>query len=218
MKKHLIFYKINYKIILFILVSFISCPSYGFDLTVPINSDEIDVWELLLEENICYPNIPVDVSSQVKTKIERQYKSLKKKGFNVKLIRNDEVIKLSIPTDDLFDFNSPNLNESSATKYLNHILEYLKYNNLYRIVIAVHHDDSLSPNEAENLTYERAFKLIDWLQIREKNANPIVPYSMGNDMLLTQDSSKKGKKLNRRLEIYIIPGELMFELAREKKL
>ena len=41
---------------------------------------------------------------------------------------------------------------------------------------------------------------------------------MGNDELLTSDKSKKGQKMNRRLEIYIIPGKLMIELATENKL
>ena len=68
------------------------------------------------------------------------------------------------------------------------------------------------------MTYERVLSIVEWSQKKHQNAKYIIPYSMGNDELLTSDKSKKGQKMNRRLEIYIIPGKLMIELATENKL
>ena len=218
MKKHLKSFKHIISLCLILFSLFFNFPCHAFELTVPASANEIDVWDLVLEENCHYPIVPKGVTPQIQKKMLEQYNSLKKKGFEVIQMRNNEVIKITISTDYLFEFNSTNLNEESSAKYLNHFLEYLKVNGLYRVIIVVHHDNSLSPDEAEDLTYDRVFSIKDWFLKRHKNAESIIPYSMGNDMLITDDNSKKGRKRNRRLEIYLIPGELMIELASEDNL
>lgn len=209
----------NVRLICLIAALHIIFNCNAFDFTVEKDSEEINVWDLELDDNINYPEIPDNVSKKISKYVETQYKQLKKQGFNVSLIRGDEVIKISIPADNFFDVNSIILNENNCSIYLSPIIaNFLQFKDFYRVLFSMHHDRSLNSQDAEQLTYERVLSIVEWSQKKHQNAKYIIPYSMGNDELLTSDKSKKGQKMNRRLEIYIIPGKLMIELATENKL
>lgn len=197
----------------------------AFELIEDADPDETDVWELTLEENVNYPKIPGDVSKKVKslintqyTQLQAKYKDYKKQGFDVRLKRNDEVIKVTMPADQFFGKNAYNFNTKNGERYFAPLLPYLRIKEFYRVVISIHHDNSLSDNEANELTYNRVLSLTDWLSYKSANALGIVPYSMGNDYPVSRDNSSKSRAKNRRIEIFIFPGKTMIDLAKENKL
>lgn len=215
------------KIILSICFLWLSSltPVNAFELIEDIDPDDVDVWELTIEENINYPKIPEDVSKKIKSLIKGQYsqlqlayKDLKKQGVDVRLIRSDEVIKVTMPADVFFGKNAYNFNTKNGEKYLEPILQYLRIKEFYRVIVAIHHDNSITDNEARELTYNRVLSLTDWLSYRSANAHGVVPYSMGYDYPITKDNSSKGRTKNRRVEIFILPGKIMIDLAKENKL
>ena len=201
------------------VVLLIPHESFALDLTIDIDSiDGIDVWDLAIEENVNYPIVPQQMQSQISQHIKTQYEYLKSKGYSIKLIRNNEVLMITIPIDSLFRTNMYNYIKKSGEESLCPLIQYLKIKEMYRMILAVHHDDTLSSESADILTYERVLYLIDWLSSKTANANDVIPYSMGNAYPITSDKSSYGREKNRRLEIFIVPGKTMLELADEKKL
>ncbi len=223
MKSHLT--SCNRLALIFLLCAISVVRSYAFDLTEDIDATEVDVWELTLEENIGYPEIPNAVSKQIKSLIKQQYehlqsfyKQFRKQGFEVRLIRNDEVIKITMPADSFFAKDSSNFNIKNGSKYWLTILGYLRITEFYRVIISVHHDNTINGDAANDLTYKRVLAITDWLSLKTVNSRNVIPYSMGNDYPLTKDNSSKNRAKNRRIEIFIFPGKTMIDLAKENKL
>lgn len=218
MKKRLMFFKYNRAIALFIVLLSSFIKSFSFDLVEPKTSEDIDLWELTIEQNVNYPVVPKDLQSQINHVVESQYNKLKKYGYNIKLIRNNDVIMLTIPMDELFNGNNYRKVKKGGERILKPLIDLFKVKELFRVVISGHHDVSLSKTESNYITEERVLTISDWLIDMTSNASNIIPYSMGNEFPITHDTSNAGRKKNRRLEIYIIPGKTMLELAKDNKL
>lgn len=199
-----------------VYIIFISLQSNAFELVE--DTDTIDIWSLSVEENIKYPVVPNDVVAVVKQNINCQYNILKKLGYNVRLVRNNEVIMITIPIDNLFKANVYNEILQQGKKKLEPILPFLRIKEMYRVVLLLHHDNSLSPKDADFITNERVLTLSEWFIAKNNNARNIIPYSMGVDYPVTTNTSKTGREKNRRLEIFILPGQTMIDLAKDNKL
>ena len=86
-----------------LLIGVFPIRAFAFDLYE--DNDTVDIWELTFEENINYPQVPTSIQSIVKKCIKKEYQNLQKKGLKVKLVRNDEVILVSLPIDTFFKNN-----------------------------------------------------------------------------------------------------------------
>ena len=212
------FFKYNRAITLVIVLLSSFIKSFSFDLVEPKTSEDIDLWELTIEQNVNYPVVPKDLQSQINHVVESQYNKLKKYGYNIKLIRNNDVIMLTITMDELFNGNNYREVKKGGERILKPLIDLFKVKELFRVVISGHHDVSLSKTESNYITEERVLTISDWLIDMTSNASNIIPYSMGNEFPITHDTSNAGRKKNRRLEIYIIPGKTMLELAKDNKL
>ena len=94
---------------------------------------------------------------------------------------------------------------------------------MYKIVVALHTDDTGSEGYRQNLSTSRIYSVYDWLmdEIDEGKISEdivIVPYAMGSNMPLVSNDTRKNRKENRRLEFYFIPGPKLIENALNKKL
>ena len=203
---------------LIVLILLGCCPNTAYSFNLFEDKEDVDVWDLTLEESVLYPNVPNIISDKIKQNISREYAFLKKEGYNVKLVRDNEGILLSIPIDNLFKANSSENILSSGEKYLNPLLRYLRIKEMYRMLFCVHHDNTLESTTADNITYERVLTLADWMILKNSNGKNIVPYSMGNYYPIASNKTKEGRKKNRRLDIYILPGKTMIDLALDNKL
>lgn len=199
-----------------VFICFIPFQSNAFDLVE--ETDNIDVWSLTAEENIKYPVVPNNVVASIKQNINYQYNNLKELGYNVRLVRNNEVIMITIPIDNLFKTNVYDEILQQGKRKLEPILPFFRIKEMYRVVFLLHHDNSLSPKDADFITNERVLTLSEWFIDKNNNAKNIIPYSMGVDYPIVTEASKIGREKNRRLEIFILPGQTMIDLAKDNKL
>ena len=216
MRNPLIYF--NHRVIVVILILLGCFPNNMYSFNLLEDTDEIDIWDLTFEESVLYPSVPSKISNEIKQNISREYSFLKKEGYNVKLVRNDDVILISIPIDYLFKANSNEKILSSGERYLNPLLRYVRIKEMYRMLFCVHHDNTLDEITTENITNERVLTLVDWMILKNNNGKNIVPYSMGSDYPVALNSTKEGRYKNRRLDIYILPGKTMIDLALDNKL
>ena len=136
--------------------------------------------------------------------------------LNVAMVRDDEVIVVSVPADMLFEPNSTNLKED-ADKILRQFKPFLNAPDYYRIALAMHHDNTGSTQYCKELTEKRVKSVYDWFAINS-STKYVSRFSMGSSDPILENNSMQNRRLNRRLDIYIIPGQAMLELAKKGQL
>lgn len=177
--------------------------------------------DMELSQNILTPAVPKNLKKNIVTYQTKIAKSLMSR-YTVDMLRDDEVFVLCIPTDDLFLPNDT-LFSAYAAQVIDPVLDLMKDPYMYKIVVAVHTDDTGSELYRQDLSTARIYTVYDWLMDaiddgRLSEDLVIVPYSMGSSEPLVSNDTRKHRKENRRLEIYFIPGPKMIELASKQQL
>ncbi len=177
--------------------------------------------DMELTENLLTPKVPKEAHKSVVSYINKVAKGLKHR-YTIDLQRNDEIFVVVIPTDDLFLPNDT-LFSDEAYRIINPLLDLAKDPYMYKIVVAVHTDDTGSEAYRQNLSYSRINSVYDWLMdaIDNKRISEdqvIIPYALGSDFPLVSNDTRRHRKENRRLEFYFIPGPRMIEKAVNHKL
>ena len=144
----------------------------------------------------------------------------KKNKLKVELVRRGEVIKVSIPAEVLFDPNATSLKRGSedTDKILNFFKRFLRNNDLLKVVIAMHHDNTGSESYCKRITDERLESIYNWFDNNATTTRNLQQFSCGSDNPERPNTSINNRRLNRRLEIYIVPGNTMIEHAKDNKL
>ena len=178
-------------------------PSAGAEPTEP------DPFELEFEQNINTPEVPRKKLTAVKNNIESLHTQLKRDGFQVKKQRQGEVLVVTIPCERLFRANSTTLTDKGKT-----LLGRLRLNDdtrgKYKVIIAVHTDNTGEDAYADNITATRANAIDDYISAQMAAADiPTIPYGLGRDEQLTGNDSVKNRAKNRRAEFYIVPSGAM---------
>ena len=137
-------------------------------------------------------------------------------GITVATARDGEVIVISIPAELLFEPNSPDLSDE-ASRILRQYTSLMRVHDLYRMVLAMHHDNSGSRQYAESLTQKRVNSVYDWFATHT-SPRFISYYACGNEMPAVDNNSILNRRFNRRLEIYLVPGEAMIEQGKKGNL
>ena len=125
---------------------------------------------------------------------------------DLKLIRNYEVLKATLSASNLFLPNDTVLSDR-ADIYLRPFLAALRVPDFYHVMLVMHSDDTGSEAYSLDLTRARAHAVRDWFTRNGGNTDPIA----SNETL-------EGRARNRRLDIYLIPGEKMVDMARRGEL
>ena len=86
MRRHLTSFKLRLICLVAAIQVIFICSA--FDFTTEKDIEEINVWDLDLEENISYPQIPVSISNDIAEYIGNQYKKLKWFDIRLKQISN----------------------------------------------------------------------------------------------------------------------------------
>ena len=137
-------------------------------------------------------------------------------GITVATARDGEVIVISIPAELLFEPNSPDLSDE-ASRILRQYISLMRAPDFYRMVLAMHHDNSGSRQYAESLTQKRVNSVYDWFATHT-SPRFIYYYACGNEMPAVDNNSILNRRFNRRLEIYLVPGEAMIEQGKKGNL
>lgn len=196
---------------LILVLSFSSlCPVAMAD------ENEVDVLDLRLDENIATPEVPKKAKQYVHTAMDHLRRHLNKNGLNAVSARDGEVLEITIPASELFATGSLELKPSAKTKFqaLGVVLrEPLKY----KVLLAVHTDDTGDNQYADSISAARANAIDDcfWEIAGQKDTN-VIPYGIGKDEPIDSNTSRNGRAKNRRVEIFIVPDRGLLELAGVK--
>ena len=136
-----------------------------------------------------------------------------KNKLNVAMVRDDEVIVISVPSDMLFEPNGIVLKDD-ADEILRQFKPFLNGPDFYRMALAMHHDNTGSPQFCKELTDKRVQSVFNWFAINS-STKYISKFSMGCADPILENNSMQNRRLNRRLDIYLIPGQAMIDQAKK---
>ena len=175
-----------------------------------------DVMTLDFDKNINIPQIKDKYKAQIIAHQKKLGEQFIKQGYKVETTRKGEVLILTIPAHELFAPNNVSLLENAFIQ-LHPILPLAK-NKMYKLLIAMHSDDTGSEQYVDMLTNNRIVAVYEWIKQNANNTTTIVPYAMGNIEPIMPNNSRVNRQSNRRLEIYVVPAEQMIERAKRNNL
>ncbi len=170
-----------------------------------------------LVQNLQGPEIPKKQVPVIEAYQKNVALALKKRGYDVELMRDRQIVVVTIQASALFNAGETNLSPDAGTK-LSGVAEYLKVPDKYKILVVAHSDDTGSETFLHQITDRRSDAVADWLVAHQVPSNNIVPYGLGADEPRKDNSSRAGRDANRRVEIYMVPGPSMISLAKSGKL
>lgn len=170
-----------------------------------------EISEMSVDANIASPDVQKKFVQPVRERMADLCARLKKSGFDADANeRGGLVVTVSIPAIDLFAPNDTVV-APRGVKPLMALSRHLKVPDYYKVLVTVHSDDTGTEEYLNQLTRSRADAIISWLESQGIKTDGIVPYGMGFDEPLSVDPSRAARALNRRVEIYFIPGPQMIE-------
>ena len=170
-----------------------------------------DLPTLTVDENLLIPELDKKQKLQARKIQKAEVERLQKvEGLEVELLRDDEVIHVTIPASQLFAPNETALLGSSDA-LLRAILPCMRVPDYYHILLVMHSDNTGNEEYNYNLTTERVSTIFDWFDNFGECVDYVVPYAAGSAEPLVPNNTIAGRATNRRLEIFIIPAEAMFK-------
>lgn len=169
------------------------------------NYDETLFMDMDLDANILSPAVAKGEKGAVSKYMKRLGNDLARRGYTVDMMRDDEVVCVTIPSDDLFMPNDTLLSPEAPAK-LSPILKLLAVPDKFKLVYAVHTDNTGSPAYNMQLSHERNSSIYDYMLENLSQDVIIIPFEMGDTDPVEPNDSRKGRAANRRLELYLIPG------------
>ncbi len=88
----------------------------------------------------------------------------------------------------------------------------------YKVVVAVHSDNTGDEMYADRLTSDRANAIDEYyFHASGDKETGIIPYGLGSDEPVAPNSGRANREKNRRVEIYFVPtAELIEKIKRNK--
>lgn len=165
--------------------------------------------QLTVSENLLIPEIKKKAIEKVVKLQHIEYQRLKAyENYEIEMLRNDEVIHITIAASHLFAPNKTKLLDS-ADAILRPLLPCLRIPDYYHVLIVMHSDNTGNESYCYDLTTARVTAVFDWLEINGGCVEYVVPYAAGVHEPLKPNNTIAGREKNRRLEIYLIPAEAM---------
>lgn len=192
-------------------VAYAAQPAVDFDA----------MYDLELDASLATPQINNDKARKNVANFQVELANkLVRQGYTVELMRNSEIIIVSIPCNAMFAPNDTVLTNDGKKK-IKPLLNYLKNPGFYKILMVMNSDNTGSETYTLNLTRSRVNAVFDWMDNDEKvNTDYVVPYAVGGSRPHedTPNNSMKNRNLNRRLEFYFIPFNWMIEQGKKGKI
>ncbi len=156
--------------------------------------------------------------NEARTLLQGKYNP-KTSPCNVETMRNREVLIVTIPADRLFMPNDTTLRDDAA-QWLQPLRRYTRRPDMYRMLLVMHSDDTGSEAYTDRLTLSRVDAVFDWMSEQGWDTRYVFPTASGSSDPRPgiDNTSMTNRAANRRLEIYLIPGKAMVEMAREGRI
>lgn len=180
-------------------------------------AETTDALELSVDDNMATPAVPKKAQTYVRAAMDQLRRHLAKDYKNIELLRDGEVIEITIPCADIFTTSTDSLRRQ-ATERLRPLAIVVKDPRKYKVLVTVHSDDTGDEQWADSLTAARANAIDDalWTLAGEIDTN-VIPYGIGKDEPRTDNRSMINRAANRRIEIFIIPDWGLLEMAGIKR-
>lgn len=181
----------------------------------PLNAkDDYDIYDLSLDENLALPEIKNDKQADKIQDFQLDMAvAFKKSNYDVEIMRDDEVIVITIPASQLFDANDTVLSKIGEER-LKPFLRMIKNPGFYKMLLVMHSDNTGSEMYTLNLTRQRVNAIFDWFD-EYGSVDYVVPYALGDTDPIVDNNSVENRKRNRRLEIYLVPEKTMLQQAKK---
>ena len=179
----------------------------------------VDLSELTLDETLMLPDVPAKQKAYIEAYMKREAQALHKLGYKVETTRKGEVIIATVPADELFAPNDTTLLPTADAR-LKPFLPYFRTHGKFKVILAMHSDDTGSDTYLYNLTEQRIVSLYNYFDTHAAQTDMLQGYPMADSEPVkdTPNTTRKGRRTNRRLEIYIVPGPILIAEAKTKKL
>lgn len=195
---------------------------------LPLHATEPDPWEgynddafqnLDFDQNIKTPALTGDreraVIKKYMGKVARKFID---KNYTVETDRDGEVVVVVIPTDDIFLPNDTLLWDRGVSKLAPIIEELKTARGMYKLVMALHTDNTGSTLYKQWLSNQRIVSVFDWFDENVPEEQVMVPFDFADADPTAPNNTRVGRAANRRLELFLIPGPEMILRARKNKL
>lgn len=170
-----------------------------------------DLAALTIDENLEIPELSGKEANRVRSIQKTEANRLKAtKGAKVEMLRDNEVIRVTIPASSLFAPNDTALH-ANADAVLRPLLQCLRTPDYYHVLLVMHSDNTGNDAYTYALTTRRVLAVFDWLDRNGAATDFVVPYAAGSHEPLAANNSTKNRSRNRRLEVYLIPAEAMLK-------
>ena len=183
-------------------------------MTLNAKDNYDDIYDMSLDENLVTPEIKNDKQAD---KIQAfQYDmavAFKHSNYDVEVMRDDEVIVITIPASQLFEPNDTVLSKLGEAQ-LKPFLRMLTNPGFYKMLLVMHSDNTGSSEYTLNLTRQRVNAVFDWFD-ENGSVDYVVPYALGETDPIVDNNSVENRKRNRRLEIYLVPEKTMIQQAKK---
>lgn len=182
------------------------------------DESETDPHEFSLDDNLINPPVPLKLHETIALHMNATAKKLaQRKLERIETMRDGEVIVATIGTDALFAPNDTVLRKE-ADELLRPYWSLLNQPGYYKLVMALHTDDTGSESYTDKLSEARINEVYNLMTSHTDNEAQLIPYAMGASDPLHSNDSQLNRAANRRLEIFIVPDKLLIEMARTRKL
>ena len=176
--------------------------------------DDYDIYDLSLDENLVTPQIK---NSKQADKIQDfQYDmavAFKRSNYEVEVMREGEVIVVTLPASLLFEPNDTVLTTLGESQ-LKPFLRMIKNPGFYKLLLVMHSDNTGSSEYTLNLSRQRVNAIFDWFD-ENGSVDYVVPYALGETDPVVDNNSVENRKRNRRLEIFLVPEKTMLQQAKK---
>ena len=99
------------------------------------------------------------------------------------------------------------------------VRRYLKTPDMWRVMLVMHTDNTGSELYRDRITEMRVMSIYDWFENQSGvDTDYLFPYSLSDDAPLKNNNTMENRAKNRRLEIYLVPGEKMVQRAKSGRL
>ena len=170
-----------------------------------------------IEENIATPAVPDKQSAAVTTAMGHLVSRLRESGYHVDAVRKGEVVMVTIQCAKLFAPNSTTL-LPDGTKLLAGLAPYIQRSDNYKVILAVHTDNTGDDIYSEKITADRANAIDEYYYRANGNHDTdIIPYGLGSDEPVAPNTGMANREKNRRVEIYFVPTQQLIDKIRNKK-
>lgn len=205
--------------VLVLMAGTLACVPAAAQKTDNSTQQLYDLSELTLDETLMIPEVPQKQKDYIKAYMKREAQALQKMGYKVETMRKGEVVIASVPAAELFAPNDTVLLPSAYDK-LKPFLPYFRTHGKFKVILAMHSDDTGSDKYLYALTEKRIVALYNYFDTYASQTDMLQGYPMADSepLLDTPNNTMANRSKNRRLEIFMVPGPILISEAKTKKI